>query len=273
MTDFSESDLCRRMADKLGSKWITFTETKSGSTWYGASMRFDLVAIRKSWSKPCIRIYEAKANRRTFLNDQKWPEYLEYCNEFYWLCPTGLIDKEEVDPRCGLITVNPKSDGVFTRKKAIFRDVDPISRSNMLMYLFMWRLNIEETDVPRSEKVAQIRKEIEENKMLGREYAIHVSMVLREAERHYIDIKHDIAHRERSLKSFEDWCKGIGLDTWRVKNAIRKDRLIKLLECPFPQQLRNQLPGLVRSMKNTTSEIEILLEILQEGDDGNASTT
>lgn len=264
MTELSENSLCRRAADKLGDKWLTFTEVKSGSAWAGAKNRFDLVAIYKSWTKPCIRIYEAKSDRRTFLNDQKWPDYLEYCNEFYWLCPTGLIEKSEVDPRCGLITVNPKSGGIHTRKKAIFRDVEPICKSDLLMYLFMWRLSVKETGIPRSEKVAQIRKEVEENKSLGDKYAYHISKTLQDAEKHYGQQKRDISRRERSLLDFEEWCKEIGLDTWSVKNSISRDRLIKLSECPTPEQLRRQLPRVVRSMKNTAAEIENLLEILEE---------
>lgn len=268
MVELNESQLCRRAADKLGGKWLTFTEVKSGSVWVGAKNRFDLVAIYKSWTKPCIRIYEAKSDRRTFLNDQKWPGYLDYCNEFYWLCPTGLIEKNEVDPRCGLITINPKSGGVHTRKKAIFRDIEPICKSDLLMYLFMWRMGTKAIGMTREEQIVLIQKDMEEDKDIGAQYACHISKTLDEAASRYRERERALIRRESNLKFFEKWCEEAGLNQYEVQNALKKDKIIKLIQSTNPNNLKPALRSLVRDIKRITPGVEAFLEMLEEKNNG-----
>ena len=261
----SESQLCRRVIDKLGDKWAAFQEVKSGSTWSAdAPKRFDLLALKKSWSHPCIRIYEAKSNRRTFLGDHKWPQYMDYCNEFYWLCPTGIIEKSEVDPRCGLVTINPESGAIHTRKKAIYRSITPESRADILMYLFMWRMSTKAIGMTREEQIVLIQKDMEEDKDIGAQYACHISKTLNEAARLYQEREADISGREGHVKHFDKWCEEAGLGTWEVKNALEKDRIIKLLKSSNPKHLKSTLRGLIRDMERVTPGVEALLEILEE---------
>ena len=37
-----------------------------------------------------IIIVEIKCSRADLLGDQKWPEYLEYCDQFFWAVPAGF---------------------------------------------------------------------------------------------------------------------------------------------------------------------------------------
>lgn len=37
-----------------------------------------------------IIIVEIKCSRADLLGDQKWPEYLEYCDRFFWAVPAGF---------------------------------------------------------------------------------------------------------------------------------------------------------------------------------------
>lgn len=53
-------------------------------------------------------IVEIKCSRADLLGDQKWPDYLDYCDRFYWAVPAGfehgLLDREAFAPeRSGLI--------------------------------------------------------------------------------------------------------------------------------------------------------------------------
>ena len=55
-----------------------------------------------------VVIVEIKCARADLLGDQKWPEYLDYCDRFYWAVPAGfeheLLEREAFAPeRSGLI--------------------------------------------------------------------------------------------------------------------------------------------------------------------------
>ena len=67
--------------------------------------RTDLMGID---GKGQIIIVEIKVARGDLLGDDKWTEYLEYCDRFYWAIPAGFdaspLDREEFLPeRSGLI--------------------------------------------------------------------------------------------------------------------------------------------------------------------------
>jgi hypothetical protein len=67
--------------------------------------RADLMGID---AKGHVVIVEIKVAKADLLGDQKWGEYLDYCDRFYWaICPTidaGLLEREAFLPqRTGLI--------------------------------------------------------------------------------------------------------------------------------------------------------------------------
>ena len=67
--------------------------------------RADLMGIS---NKGEIIIVEIKCSRADLLGDQKWPEYLEYCDRFFWAVPAGFdigpLQNEAFMPeRAGLI--------------------------------------------------------------------------------------------------------------------------------------------------------------------------
>ena len=49
--------------------------------------RADLMGLS---NKGEIIIVEIKCSRADLLGDQKWPEYLEYCDRFFWAVPAGF---------------------------------------------------------------------------------------------------------------------------------------------------------------------------------------
>lgn len=49
--------------------------------------RADLMGIT---TKGEIIIVEIKCSRADLLGDQKWPEYLDYCDRFFWAVPAGF---------------------------------------------------------------------------------------------------------------------------------------------------------------------------------------
>ena len=49
--------------------------------------RADLIGIN---TKGEIIVVEIKCSRADLLGDQKWPEYLDYCDRFFWAVPAGF---------------------------------------------------------------------------------------------------------------------------------------------------------------------------------------
>ena len=76
--------------------------------------RADMVAIDV---KGHISIVEIKVARADLIGDAKWPDYLDWCDRFYWaltpaLDPGLLIDRQP--ERCGLIVAD-RYDAVVLR--------------------------------------------------------------------------------------------------------------------------------------------------------------
>ncbi len=53
----------------------------------GNGRRADIMAID---GKGCLTIVEIKVSRADLLGDTKWPEYLDYCDRFFWAVPPGF---------------------------------------------------------------------------------------------------------------------------------------------------------------------------------------
>lgn len=70
---------------------------------YGESIRMDAVTFNRYDRK--IRGFEIKLTRADFLQDKKWERYLPYCNYFSFVAPKGVIQKEELPDKIGLIEV------------------------------------------------------------------------------------------------------------------------------------------------------------------------
>jgi hypothetical protein len=88
--------------------------------------RTDLMGID---AKGLIVIVEIKVARGDLLSDSKWPEYLDYCDRFYWGLPPGLdrtpLDVEAYLPdKCGVIVADGY-DAEIVRQAAL----DPLAAS------------------------------------------------------------------------------------------------------------------------------------------------
>lgn len=86
----------------------------------GNGRRADLLAI---CAKGLITIVEIKVSRADLLGDGKWPEYLDYCDRYFWAVPQGfdvsLMDRAALMPeRAGLIVAD-RYDGAVLREAAL----------------------------------------------------------------------------------------------------------------------------------------------------------
>lgn len=121
------------------SKDMAVPECKNGSTVFAKHLRMDLWVMKSSWSNPCCWAYEIKVSRSDFMSDDKWPNYLPLCNEFYFVCPRGMIAPEELPPEAGLIWCSKSGTRLFTKKKAPHRSVK--IPESLFRYILMHRSN------------------------------------------------------------------------------------------------------------------------------------
>ncbi len=146
---------------KTGSSWGTinceylkycrkFNRDIFTNAFYSNSFgQIDLWVMRRSWSNFATICYEIKVRRSDFLSDRKWPGYWEYCNEFYFATPKGLLKEQEIrnlPPQAGLIEVSKNMKTMRIKKIPVF--MKEIINPMILYYILMWR-----TDIRKSKKI------------------------------------------------------------------------------------------------------------------------
>ncbi len=111
-------------------------ECKDGPS-HVSHFRLDGWAMQKSWSHPTTYGYECKVARNDFLRDNKWQNYLELCSDFYFVCPWGLIQPEEVGDPAGLLwAANNGGERLWVKKKAK-RRADVVIPEALWRYILM----------------------------------------------------------------------------------------------------------------------------------------
>lgn len=216
----TSKEIIRALEEKLSVKHACFAEVKDGPTVSrgGAHRRVDFIAIKPTWSPVTIKGFEVKVSRADFLGDTKWTEYLTLCNQFYWACPKGLIKRDEIGPKCGLVYINPKSMKATTVKAAIYRQVEPDPL--MLLYLIICR------DAPQREKqVNAIRLEMAENKEVGQGYARFVSKKLQQADEMVRECVSDVP---ADVLEVTEWMKANGVRGWGSRRVLDRAKELNM---------------------------------------------
>ena len=105
---------------------LVVPECKTGPTWFNKELRkLDVWILKRSWVRFGTVGYEIKISRSDFLRDKKWPEYLEYCHEFFFVCPWGMIKPDEItDKAAGLYWISKNGARLFLQRQAEHRDIE-----------------------------------------------------------------------------------------------------------------------------------------------------
>ncbi len=124
---------------------VFISQCKNGPTWgylgsKGWLLILDAWVMKKSWAHPLTIGYEIKINRSDFLADDKWSRYLDYCNEFYFVCPPGLILLNEIPLEVGLYYVTKSGKSLRSQRKAVYRDIE--IPEEFYRYILMCRTRI-----------------------------------------------------------------------------------------------------------------------------------
>lgn len=90
--------------------------------------RADLLAID---AKGAMTIVEIKVSRADLREDAKWPDYLEYCDRFFWAVPAGFdlapFEEEGLRPDIAGLIVADRYDAAVVREAAV-RPLAPARR-------------------------------------------------------------------------------------------------------------------------------------------------
>jgi hypothetical protein len=82
--------------------------------------RADMMAI---CGKGMLTIVEIKVSRADLLGDHKWPDYLDYCDRFYWAVPAGFslepFEGEAFQPNCCGLIVADRYDAAVVREAPV----------------------------------------------------------------------------------------------------------------------------------------------------------
>jgi len=82
----------------------------------GNGRRADIMAID---GKGCLTIVEIKVSRADLLGDMKWPDYLDYCDRFFWAVPPGFdlspFETEAFQPDIAGLIVADRYDAAVLR--------------------------------------------------------------------------------------------------------------------------------------------------------------
>lgn len=250
---------------KKHSEDICVPECKAGASWSAAKTpRFDLWAMKRSYTKPMTWVYEIKVSRQDFLKDDKWQTYLPYCTDFYFVAPFGIIDVSEVPEQSGLLLTSKNGARLYCKKKAPHRNVT--IPDSVFKYILMSRSNIVDSTYANSNSKSDKKQywkqwlaDKNKNQELGynvskkirRLYDKNVGMVARNQNR--------IENEIKGLKEVKKILKELGFDGenlgWSYEKRIR-DRIAEINE-GFPEKsVIKHLESSIVNLKNTINIIK-----------------
>ncbi len=240
------------------SEDVFITECKTGASYNGCP-RMDAWVMKKSWASPLTDCYEIKMSRADFLGDTKWPTYLPYCNELYFVCPPKLITIEEVPENAGLMYISSTGTRIFTKKKAMYREVE-ISE-DLWRYILMWR-----TAVTREHSSTISKKEFWKNWLEQREidtFLGHsVGKALKETiEKEVLKARRTNVALEERLDRYDYLTKfleeiGVNPKTHYLRSEVKD--IVQKREDLIPRSLRNVISWTKNKLEDLLEEIEDL---------------
>ena len=238
---------------------IFVSQCKTGASFGNRNLGIiDGWAMKKSWSNPLYIGYEIKVSKQDFLHDDKWQKYLPFCNQFYFVCPYGMIDKNEIPEEVGLMYVSKTGTKLYTKKKAKFRNVE--IPDTIFRYILMSR-----TKIDSDSKVN--KKDFWENwlheKKLDLKFGSYVSKSISETVKKRIDkVEHEnekLLNENKKLQKFKEILEKLGFRTWHVNNWGFEDSLktkLDEIKTGFSKEFKNNLNSAKKSIESIIAFVE-----------------
>ena len=225
-------DIEKALISKYREKYVCVPQCKTGATHKATGLGIiDMWVMAKSWAHPRVMAFEIKISRSDFLNDTKWPGYLEYCNEFYFVVPSlKIATPEEMPDGVGLMVVSTTGNVIYTKRKAAYRDA-PISES-VYRYILMCRARID-PEYREPDKAEYWRNWLA-TKKVNRELGYRVSEELRRAINGEIERAREenrlLWRQNEDLQEIKDSLEKAGIDWRRLSSWNAPQTVTKRLE-------------------------------------------
>ena len=238
-----------KLLRKRHAEDVYVSECKTGPS---PCPRLDAWAMRKAWIHPCATGYEIKVDRNDFMNDKKWPSYLPFCHEFYFVCPSELISKEEVGSEAGLIWVAKSGNILYTKKKAPYRNV--IIPSELYGYLLMARVQVirEQETRSQTEYYRSWFEASEANTILGHEIARKIRRKVDEQVKDVRLLNQKLEHQIEQLEAAKRILQDLGIDTNTYVGTFKKQisAVLNGIPADFELAVYNAHAGLGRFLNH-----------------------
>lgn len=223
-------DIINLLANKH-SRDLFVPECKNGSTWFTSNgLRLDGWAMKRSWAHPLSIGYEVKTNRQDFINDNKWPGYLAYCNEFYFVCPPEIIQPNELGNDAGLYWTSKNGKTLYLKKKASYRDIE--IHPDIYVYILMCRtkivprgMNNSGPDLDKSAYWKEWLKQKAEKRDLGMAVSKAIKKTLRDKVEEVDSENKHLRRENEALQDIKDFCTQLGITNygrWTTRDKIRE---------------------------------------------------
>lgn len=231
-----------------------YSEVKTGSTTMarkGELRKLDFWAMLPTWSPPTAIGYEIKVSRSDFLKDNKWPEYLNYCNQFYFVAPNGLIKPDEIPPEVGLMTVTTNRTGLLTKKKAPHRDV--VIPESLWRYILMSKVN----SFPRTrEDWGEELKGKEADRAIGRVNSKKIRKLVTSRISEIEQENHLLQYRMKQYDQFKQALADYGFDPEHLPSRWDLKRQLQEHQSMFDEELKRKLKQACNVLLQLSAEIE-----------------
>lgn len=244
---------------------LAVPECKTGPTHYASALKkLDLWVMKKSWANPQTYGYEIKVSRNDFVRDNKWQNYLEFCSNFYFVAPPGIIEIGEVPADAGLLVSSKRGTRLYTKKKAPYRNIQV--PDSIFRYILMWRAKIGREHEKKSSK-EYWTKWLEEKKAdqeLGHRVSRKVSQILSEkVDKAYAE-SHRVQKVNEKLQEIKDLILKLGFKPTEIYQWQFKERFeqrIKELNAGLPEEL---IPWLKQAEINLGRAHDLLTKKIEE---------
>ncbi len=246
------------------SKDIFVPECKTGPTQVGHHQRLDAWAMPRSWVNHTTIGYEIKVSRQDFLGDKKWRGYLEFCHQFYFVCPPGIIEPSELDEGIGLLVTSKNGTRLYTKRKAAFRDIQ--IPTPLWIYILMCRVTIEREYNYENRDQIEFWRNWLEKKGKYKDVGYRVSSRLRELFRQKVDLVQSENEKLRrsidNLQEIKTFC-----DTNRISYdglGSRRWELEKMIDQTNGKQTLSEARRLIKTLTEFALQMETLTKDGQE---------
>jgi len=198
-------------------------ECRDGPTWGTSHLRLDAWVMEKSWAKPNTIGYEVKVSRADFALDDKWHGYLPLCNQFYFVCPWGMIARSEIHEGCGLLYVTKNGEKLRAVRQAPRRDIEV--PDFLYRYVLMNRVEICERNYKpqsNSEYWAEWLAGGKSDELLGRSVSKVLHSRVNERIKKVNDENQRLRHQNNNLEKIKKalCATGISYEGWVTAKTI-----------------------------------------------------